>query len=205
MPKTDKRVDAYIAKSADFAKPILMHIRELVHKAVPGIEETMKWSFPHFVYAGGTVCSMASFKEHCALGFWKASLLSDPDGILQTSEKNAMGHLGKILGLEYLPKDRILLKYLKEAAELNAKGIKAPSKPKAAGKKELEVPGYFMKELKKNKKALKTFENFSYTNKKEYVDWVTGAKTEETRINRMATAIEWMAEGKIRHWKYIKC
>lgn len=205
MPQTDKRVDAYIAKSADFAKPILMHIRELVHKAVPDIEETMKWSFPHFVYKGGTICSMASFKEHCAFGFWKASLMSDPDGILETSEKNSMGHLGKILSMEHLPKDRILLKYIKEAAELNAKGIKVPSKPKSTVKKELDIPDYFMKELKKNKKALKTFENFNYTNKKEYVEWVTGAKNEETRINRMATAIEWMAEGKIRHWKYIKC
>jgi uncharacterized protein YdeI (YjbR/CyaY-like superfamily) len=201
MPKTDKRIDAYIAKSQDFAKPILNHIRELVHKAIPDVEETMKWSFPHFDYEGGTVCSMASFKQHCAFGFWKASLMKDPNKVLNTKE--AMGHLGKIQSLKNLPSDKIMLAYLKEAAQLNKEGIKIKKKA-SAYRKEFEIPDYFIKALKKNKDALKTFEDFSPSHKKEYVEWITEAKTEDTKNKRMATTIEWLTEGKIRNWKYVK-
>ncbi len=203
MPTKDKRVDAYIAKSADFAKPILGHLRELVHKACPNVEEKMKWSFPHFDYKG-MMCSMAAFKEHCAFGFWKASLMKDSSKFSQVGE-TAMGHLGKIRSLDDLPADKILLGYIKEAVKLNEDGVKLPSKPKSSTeKKALVVPEYFMKSLSKNARALKTFEGFSYSNKKEYTEWITDAKTEETRKKRMATALEWMAEGKIRNWKYVK-
>jgi len=201
----DKRIDAYIAKSADFAKPILTHFRSLVHKACPEVEETMKWSFPHFDYKGSMMCSMASFKQHCAVGFWKASLLSDAKKLIDKAKtEEAMGHLGKITSLKDLPKDTVLLKYIKEAMKLNDEGIKLSTKAKPAAKKDLVIPIYFTAALKKNKAALKTFEGFSYTNKKEYVEWVTGAKTEETRHSRLTAALEWMSEGKIRHWKYAK-
>jgi uncharacterized protein YdeI (YjbR/CyaY-like superfamily) len=203
MGTKDPRIDAYIEKSADFAKPILLHIRELVHTACPDVEETMKWSFPHFDYKG-MLCSMASFKAHCVFGFWKGELLAEVMGDNQSRE--AMGHMGRITALSDLPKDRQIIKYVKEAAKLNDAGIKAPnrSKPKSE-KKELVVPDYFTAALKKNKKALATFEGFSYTNKKEYVEWVTEAKTEATRDKRMAQAVEWMAEGKVRNWKYLDC
>lgn len=201
----DKRIDAYIAKSADFAKPILKHFRELVHKACPDVEETMKWSFPHFDYKGGVMCSMAAFKQHCAVSFWKASLLSDAKKLVEKARtEEAMGHLGRITSLKDLPKDAVLLKYIKEAMKLNEQGIKLSPKTKPGVKKELVVPAYFTTALKKNKAALKTFEGFSNTNKKEYVEWVTDAKTEETRQSRLSTAVEWMSEGKIRHWKYAK-
>lgn len=202
MPKKDNRVDTYIAKSRDFAKPILKHLRGLIHKACPDVEETMKWSFPHFDYAGGTICSMASFKQHCAFGFWKASIMKDPNKIL--SGKDAMGHFGQIKSINDLPSDKILIAYIKEAARLNKEGAKLPSRTKTGQKKELIIPDYFRKALKKNKNALKTFEGFSTTNKREYVEWVTDAKTEETRNKRLSTAIEWMAEGKIRNWKYLR-
>ena len=203
MGKRDPRVDEYIARSAGFAKPILVHLRELVHAAVPDVEETMKWSFPHFDY-NGIMCSMAAFKQHCTFGFWKASLMSDTKKILGQLGETAMGNFGRITSLEDLPSDKILTSYIKEAARLNKDGVKLPTKPKTTGKKELRVPGYFMAALKKNKKALSTFEEFSYSNKKEYVEWITEAKSEETREKRLETAIEWMSEGKIRNWKYIK-
>ncbi len=201
MPKKDKRVDAYIAKAQDFAKPVLIHIRGLVHKAIPDAEETMKWSFPHFVYKGETVCSMASFKQHCAFGFWKASLMKDPYKVLNTKE--AMGHLGKITSVKDLLSDKILTEYMKEAAKLNEQGVKVKKKS-APVKKETVIPGEFLKAIKKNKKAFKTFESFSPSHKREYVEWITEAKTAETKNKRIETAVEWMAEGKIRNWKYIK-
>jgi len=153
MTNINERIDRYIDKSADFAKPILKHLRVLVHKACPEVEETWKWSFPHFDYMGSSVCSMAAFKQHCTFGFWKASIMSDPEKILTVKEKNAMGHLGQIKSLDDLPSDKILITYIKEAARLNKEGIKLPSKPKSTEKKELEVPDYFIKALNKNKPA----------------------------------------------------
>jgi uncharacterized protein YdeI (YjbR/CyaY-like superfamily) len=202
MEHIDKRIDAYIAKAAPFAQPILEHLRALVHKAVPQVTETVKWGMPFFEHEG-PLCNMAAFKQHCAFGFWKASLLKDSHGLLQQMEKSAMGHLGQIRGLEDLPADKVLMAYIKEAAALNKEGVKAPPKaPKT--KEELEVPDYLKKALARNKAAAKTFENFSYSNRKEYVEWLTEAKTEDTRIKRLDTAIEWMAEGKPRNWKYMK-
>ncbi|MGZ3901385.1 MAG: YdeI/OmpD-associated family protein [Bacteroidia bacterium] len=204
MATKDKRIDAYIAKSADFAKPILKHFRDLVHKGCPEVEETMKWSFPHFDYKGSMMCSMASFKNHCAISFWKASLMSDSKALIQKAKsEEAMGHLGRITSLMDLPKDATLVKYIKEAKKLNDEGIKLAQKPKSVIK-EVGVPDYFMNAVKKNKKALKTFEGFSNSKKKEYVMWVTEAKTEETRMSRLKTSVEWISEGKARNWKYEK-
>ena len=202
MAKKEKAIDAYIARSADFAKPILNHIRELVHKSCPDVEEKMKWSFPHFDYKGEMMCSMAAFKQHAVFGFWKASLMKDPVLVENAKSEVAMGHLGRITGLKDLPSDKKMTAWIKEAMALTDKGIKLPSKAKATEKKELVVPDYFTKALSRNKKAKQVFEGFSYSNKKDYVEWITGAKTEETRNSRMATALEWLAEGKVRHWKY---
>jgi uncharacterized protein YdeI (YjbR/CyaY-like superfamily) len=202
MGNRDKRIDAYISKSADFAKPVLKHIRELVHKACPDVEETMKWSFPHFDYKG-VFCSMAAFKEHCAFNFWKVKLMKDPHNILEKEERTGMGVFGKFKSVSELPNDKIFLTYLKEAVRLNDEGIKI-IKPKANEKKELVVPEYFTAALKKNKKAMKAFEDFSYSHKKEYVEWIEEAKTEETRNKRLATAVEWISDGKGRNWKYAR-
>jgi uncharacterized protein YdeI (YjbR/CyaY-like superfamily) len=199
----DKRIDAYIAKAQPFAQPVLSHLRELIHAACPDVEETMKWSFPHFMHKNAILCSMASFKQHMAFGFWKASIMDDPNGILTITEREAMGHMGQIRNLKDLPKDKILKDYIKQAARLNEQGVKVERKAKSAAKG-LEVPDYLLKAIKKNKAAFKTFDAFSTTNKREYVDWITEAKTDETRDKRMAQAIEWMAEGKIRNWKYLK-
>jgi len=201
MGKKDKAVDGYIEKSADFARPILLHIRELVHKACPDVEEKMKWSFPHFDYKNEMMCSMASFKQHCAFGFWKASLMKDTVLTENAKSESAMGHMGRITSLKDLPPDKKIIGYIKEAMELTDGGIKLPPKVKS-DKQELVVPDYFLQALGKNKKAKATFEGYGYSHKKEYLEWITEAKTESTRNKRLETALEWMAESKSRHWKY---
>ena len=203
MGKKEKIIDDYISKSADFAQPILNHLRELVHKTCPEVEEKMKWSFPHFDYKNEMMCSMAAFKQHCVFGFWKASLMKDPVLLETAKSEVAMGHLGRITSIKELPSDKKIVAWIKEAMLLNDKGIKIPGKPKSADQKELIVPEYFTKALSKNKKAKQTFDNYAYTHKKEYVEWITEAKTDETRDKRMATALEWLAEGKNRNWKYV--
>jgi uncharacterized protein YdeI (YjbR/CyaY-like superfamily) len=208
MGTKDPRLDAYIAKAAPFAKPILIHLRELIHDTCPSVEETMKWSFPHFMYTGKAdkksrvLCSMASFKQHCAFGFWYRGGWVMSDESKPSSE--GMGQFGKITSLSDLPKDKALIKQIKDAMKVHDAGIKPRVRPKATEKKELEVPADVISALKKNKKALATFDGFSYTNKKEYVDWITEAKSEQTRVSRLATAVQWMSEGKVRNWKYAK-
>ncbi len=199
----DKRIDSYIIKSQDFAKPVLSHLRELVHQACPDVTETMKWSFPHFDYMG-IMCSMASFRQHCAFSFWKASLMSDTRLLQMAKSEAAMGHLGKIKSLKDLPSDKILLTYIREAMLLNESGVKLPARTKAVTSKKLIVPEDFKKGLLKSKRALATFDAFSNSNKKEYIDWVTAAKAAETRASRLATSIEWLSEGKVRNWKYVR-
>jgi hypothetical protein len=202
MPSKDKRIDAYIAKSSEFAQPILTYLREVVHEGCPEVQETIKWGMPHFEHKG-IMCGMASFKEHCAFGFWKGSLIIDPKEIKSV---DAMGQFGRITSLKDLPAKKILVGYVKKAAELNEAGIKNPARVKQRTEtKELSVPDYFIAAIKKNKKALATFDGFPYSKKKDYVEWVTEAKTDETRDRRMKTAVEWMAEGKARHWKYERC
>lgn len=206
MAKKDKRVDAYIAKAQPFAKPVLKKLRELIHEGNPEVAETIKWGMPFFDYKG-PFCNFASFKQHAVFGFWKYKLIKDPKGYLQEiSNKggNAMGNLGRITGLKDLPPDKVIIDFIRQAKKLNEDGVKLPSKPKKQPRAELDIPTYFTNTLKRNKKALKTFEGFSYSHKKEYVEWITEAKTEETKNKRMATAIEWMSKGKPRNWKYMR-
>lgn len=202
MEKQDLRVDAYISNSADFAQPILIHLRQLIHQAAPQIKETIKWGFPHFDFKG-TVCSFASFKQHCSFTFWKATLLTDDLRILERGERTAMGHLGQIKSLSDLPADDILIRYIQEAVQLNEDKVKVPQKAKPE-KKALEIPGYFVSALQTAPRAQEKFNSFSYSHQKEYVEWITEAKTESTREKRLATTLEWLAEGKTRMWKYVK-
>src|ERR1041385_1770035 len=199
MPKKDPRIDAYIAKAADFAKPILTHLRKLIHAADPDAVETMKWSMPHFEHKG-IVCGMAAFKAHCSFGFWKGELI-----LGRSQGGDGMGHFGRITWLADLPSDKVLTSYIKKAVTLNEAGVKKAVLPRSKVKKELVVPDYFTGALRKNKKALATFEGFSYSHKKEYVEWITEAKREETRANRIATALAWLSQGKARNWKYVGC
>ena len=202
MEKENPKLDAYIAKAAPFAQPILNHLREVIHRGCPDVKETIKWGFPNFEYKG-LLCSMAAFKQHCAFSFWKGSIMSDPKKVMTKVGRTSMGHFDRITSVSDLPSDKILLSYIKEAIKLNDDDIKLPQRSKPKSEKVLAVPPYFIKELKKNKAALKTFEGFNYSNKKDYVEWVVEAKTDATREKRMGTAIEWMADGKIRNWKYV--
>ncbi len=200
MATYDKRVDAYIAKSAPFAQPILEHLRTLVHRVCPECEEKMKWSFPHFDYKGEMMCSMSAFKEHAAFGFWKESLLDDPKKMLKKEE--GMGSFSKFRSLADLPSDAALTNFIHQAMKLNDAGTKI-SKPKPQPLA-VTAPDYLSNALKKNPVAKKIFDAFSPSNKREYIDWLTEAKTDATREKRLAIALEWMAEGKIRNWKYLK-
>ncbi len=199
MPTKDPFVDAYIDKAEDFAKPILRHIRKLVHDVCPEVIETKKWSFPHFDHKG-ILCSMASFKKHCAFGFWKQTLMENGS----FPEKTAMGSFGRITSLKDLPDDKTMKALIREAMRLNDEGIKA-KRPVSMEKKPLVVPDVLLEQLARNEKAAETFNGFPPSCKKEYVEWITEAKTEATRDKRLATTIEWLSEGKRRNWKYENC
>ena len=202
MEKFDSRVDVYIDQAAVFAQPILKHLRMLVHEACPEISETIKWGFPHFDYRG-TVCGMAGFKTHCAFNFWKASLLPDLHHLTGEDKPHSMGHLGRIESVTDLPGDDVLITYIQNAVILNKEGVKKIKKP-AAPKMELAIPDDFRNELIRVPEAKAHFEKFSYSQKKEYLEWFSEAKTEATRNKRINTALEWIAEGKGRNWKYEK-
>jgi uncharacterized protein YdeI (YjbR/CyaY-like superfamily) len=203
MPKNEPKIDAYIAKAQPFAKPILVHIRELVHKACPDVEEKIKWGFPHFDYGGQMMMSMAAFKNHAVFGFWKAPLMKDRKLLQMAQSESAMGHSGRLTSVKDLPSNKVLLGYIKEAMKLNDEGKKLPPREKKE-QKELVTPSYLKTAFKKNKKAQAAFDGFPYSHKKEYIEWFEDAKTEETREKRLAQGIEWMAEGKSRNWKYMK-
>lgn len=201
MAKYSSEIDAYIANSAEFAKPILNHLRELVHQTCPDVEEKMKWSFPHFDYKG-MFCSMASFKHHCAFGFWKAPIMSDPHKLFQMED--AMGAMGKITSLNDLPSDTILTEYIREAMRLNDENKKLPGRPQPKEKQSLEVPDDLKEALKKNAEAQTHFDNFAYSHKKEYLEWITEAKRAETRASRIEKAVEMLSQGLSRNYKYEK-
>jgi len=201
MKKPDPRVDAYIHAAPEFARPILEKIRNVFHKADPAIEENIKWGNPTFEH-NGIVGGMGAFKKHVAFGFWNAPAMKDPEDLFANNAKKSPYAI-KASTLKDLPTERVLVAYVKEAVKLNAAGIKragAPAKKTPAPKAPTDLVAAF----KKNKKAHTTFEGFSPSRQREYVEWITKAKREATRLKRVAQAIEWMAEGKPRNWKYDK-
>ena len=199
MPRKDPRIDAYIAKSADFAKPILTHIRKVVHAACPDVQETIKWGMPFFDYHG-TLCLMSAFKAHAAFGFWKNALVIPANK--RVAGDTAMGAFGRLTKLSDLPSDKIISSYIKKAMKVNEAGVKAPRTVARAARPELKAPPYFMAAVRKNKKALVHWESFPPGHRREYIEWVTGAKTEPTRDRRLATTVAQVAEGKAQNWKY---
>ncbi|HEY0141865.1 MAG TPA: YdeI/OmpD-associated family protein [Thermoanaerobaculia bacterium] len=201
MPKTNPAFDAYIEKAAPFARPILEKLRKAFHAADPEIEEVMKWGAPHFDH-NGIVGSMAAFKEHVRWGFWKARLMKDPHGILDPIGDTSMSG-AKVKTVKELPPDKVLREYIREAVQLNLDQVKVP-RPKREARPPAEVPDDLAGELKKNKKAREVFDAFPPSHRHEYIAWITEAKQPATRQKRLAQAIEWMAEGKQRNWKYVK-
>ncbi|MBK9671220.1 MAG: YdeI/OmpD-associated family protein [Bacteroidetes bacterium] len=204
MATKDKRIDTYIAKSPLFAQPILTHMRILIHKACPEVIETIKWGMPFFDYKG-PMFNFAAFKAHCVGGFWKAKLLKDEHNYLGERKNNggeAMGHLGRMTSLKDLPPDKVLIDFIKQHMKLNETGINVEKK--VVVKKELVLPQELEVALSKNKKAQTHFEQFTTSQKGEYADWIAEAKTAATKQKRLADAVEWISEGKIRNWKYLK-
>ena len=201
MGTRDPRIDAYIEKSADFAKPILTHLRELVHRACPEVEEKIKWGSPHFDYRG-PMAHMGAFKEHMGFGFWKSALVVGEKG---ADEEAAAGSFGRITSLADLPPDEELTAYVQKAMRLNEEGVKSEARTrKGAPKGEAVVPDDLEAGFAANAAARAGYEGLSPSQRREYVDWLAEAKTDATRAKRLATALEWMAEGKSRHWKYAR-
>ena len=204
VKNTDARIDAYIAKSASFARPVLSHLRALVHEACPDVEETMKWSMPSFLHEGRILCGMAAFKGHCTFGFWHKGMV-EVLGKDAAKGGTAMGSFGRITAMDDLPKEKVLLRYIREAVKLGASDEPARTKPERKPAGPVAVPADLEKALKGNAAAASTFRSLSPSHRKEYVEWITEAKRDETRRKRLATTLEWLAEGKSRNWKYENC
>jgi hypothetical protein len=199
MPTTDSRIDVYIRKAQPFAHDILREIRDIVHDACPDAEETMKWSFPHFDYKG-VFCSMAAFKAHATFGFWKQQLLSER---LAPGDRRALAGLDRIVSRDALPSRKTLVRIVKAAARMNDEGLKVV-RPDRPARRAPRPPADLTAALAGNTRASATFKRFSPSQKREYVEWIVGAKQAATREKRVATAVEWLAEGKPRHWKYVR-
>lgn len=193
----DPRVDEYIAKSQAFARPILKRLRALVHDGCPEVEETMKWSFPHFMHHG-ILCSMASFKAHCAFGFSKEELLSSGAGGATTAQ------FGRLTTIKDLPSRTVFLRLVREAARLNEEGVKLPPRSAPPKSRSVRAPADLLAALRNNPAARDAYDEMSPSHKREYIEWITEAKRNETRKRRVADAVEWMAEGRIRNWKYVR-
>ncbi|MEO6925730.1 MAG: YdeI/OmpD-associated family protein [Rhodanobacter sp.] len=201
MPNHDPRIDAYIAKSAEFAQPILQHLRTVIHKACPEVDEEIKWSAPCFSHHGTMLCMMAAFKQHCSFRFWLHK-----EVLGECAQGDGMGQFGKLTSLRDLPSDKQLTGHIRKAMALAEAGIKL-SRPKAAVRPAPVLPDDLATQLaqKKHSAARKNWDGFGPGAQREYVDWIAEAKTDATRRKRMAITLEWLAEGRKRHWKYAKC
>jgi uncharacterized protein YdeI (YjbR/CyaY-like superfamily) len=195
----DPRIDAYIAKAAPFARPILEHVRKRVHAAAPEAEETIKWSAPGFTIDGKILLMMAAFKQHAALNFWRGQELGDG-----SPKAGAMGQFGRLTSIDDLPPDPELDALIREAAAL-ARTAPAPRKVKHEPKPPAELHPEFAKALAANPKAKATLDGFPPSARRDYLDWIAEAKQDKTRAKRIADAVEWLSEGKRRHWKYENC
>ncbi|HVZ65923.1 MAG TPA: YdeI/OmpD-associated family protein [Lacunisphaera sp.] len=199
---TDPRIDAYIARAAPFARPILARLRRSVHRGCPEAEETIKWGMPSFVYRGKILCGMAAFKAHATFGFWHRGMEK-----LMTKEigrtNDAMGLLGRISKMADLPADKVLVQYIRTAKRLHDSG--APARVKSKPRPALPVPADLASALRKNRPAAAAWADFSPSARREYIEWITEAKRPDTRNRRLATTIEWVAYGKPRNWKYQNC
>jgi uncharacterized protein YdeI (YjbR/CyaY-like superfamily) len=203
MTTCNPQFDDYIAKSADFAKPILEYLRKIIHEACPEVEEIMKWGNPHFDYKGDMMCILAAYKKHCSFSLYKAKLMSAPMIIESVKAGKKMGYMDKIKSLSDLPEKSVLIAYIKEAMALNAAGAKK-TRQRSETPKVIDVPDYFTEKLATNPLAKEIFESKPQSFRKDYLIWIMGAKTEATRQTRMEQSLEWVAEGKGRFWQYEK-
>ena len=195
------KIDSYIDSAPEFAAPIIVHLRELAHRAFPKIEETIKWGMPHFEHKG-LVFGIAAHKNYASVTFHKSNQLTDKHKIFNMVGKSEMGALGKIKTLDDLPSDEILMEYILESIEVNKKGVK-PKVAKPASLK-YEMDKDFQAGLEGNPGAMEHYQDFSVSNKNEYLEWICEAKTAATKEKRITQILEWISEGKPRNWKYMK-
>ena len=197
-------VDAYIEKAQPFAQPILTHLREALHGAVPDVEEAIKWSMPFFTYKGVILANIAGFRQHCAFGLWNENVEAVRAETGGEQRGQSMGSFGKITSIDDLPSDAKLRKLIMEAAAKIADGTRTKAWAGRAkrDRPEAEVPPALAAALKKHKTAAAQFDGFSPSCRREYCEWIAEAKTDATRDKRIAQAVEWIAEGKGRNWKY---
>ncbi|MBL9121087.1 MAG: DUF1801 domain-containing protein [Phycisphaerae bacterium] len=201
MTTKSAAVDQYITKAQPFAQPILKRLRAIIHKTCPDCTEVIKWGMPAFDYHG-PFCTIAAFKAHCVFAFWKVDLLNDPKGVLEKENRTSMGHLGRITSLKELPTTAALASLIKQAMQLNVDGVKVNRVVKK--KPPLKAPPAMLAAIRRNKAAQATWSGFAPSHQREYIEWITEAKSEATRERRMLQMLEWLAEGKQRHWKYQK-
>ena len=194
-------IDDYIKEANEFAKPILNYLRQIIHEACPEVVETIKWNFPHFLYKGKILCSMASFNQHAAFSFWLGSSMTDPYNLFQKGEDSGMGHFGKIHAIDELPDRSIIVEYIMEALLLIDQG-KTNGNHRSKSAKVIEPPSYLIDALKKTTLAFDHYESLSQSHRNEYIEWIIDAKTEPTRQRRISQMTEWLLEGKSRNWKY---
>ena len=194
------KVDAYIERTAPFARPVLELLREAAHAACPNVEETIKWGVPHYEHKG-ILFGTPAFKAHIRCVIWKSALIRKQLG---ATDQKALAELAKMTGPSDLPPSKAIVTIIKTAVALNDAGVKT-ARPKPAAKARVVVPSYLRTALVKTPKAKVAFEAFSPSHKREYIEWITEAKQEATRERRLKQAIEWMAQGKARNWKYMNC
>lgn len=205
MPTTPHpRITAYIESAAPFARPILKHVRQLVHRGCPDAVETIKWSMPHFLHGGAILCSMSAFKAHCAFGFWHEGM-EKILGPYAAKSDTAMGSFGRITSLSDLPDDATMIRFIREAARLIDSGAPGRARTAAIPRTETPIPEDLATALQRNKAAARAFASFSPSHRREYTEWITEAKRPATREKRLATTLSWLSEGKPRNWKYQNC
>jgi len=201
--KKNPKVDAYILNTAPFAQPILNELRATLETAEPELEETIKWGFPCFTFQSKLICSFSAYKNHCVFRFWQGSNLKDSAGILTKVGETEMGELSKIKNLEDLPNSEILINYIREAIELSKK--KSTKTIVSEKKITIDLKSYDLQEIFSSfPKQAEKFDTFSPSHRKEYISWINEAKTEDTKLKRIKTMMEWLLEGKSRNWKYEK-
>ncbi|MCB9876458.1 MAG: YdeI/OmpD-associated family protein [Planctomycetes bacterium] len=196
---TDPRVDDYLAAAAEWARPILTELRARVHRACPGVVETIKWRRPAFEL-GGLIGGMSEFKEYCSFGFWQEKALLEAGDEAEA----VIEACGKITTLKQLPGKAAFARVLKLALQRNQAGGKLP-RSKAKRHPPLEVPADLAAALARDEAAKEHFDAFAPSYRRDYIEWITGAKKDATRQTRIAQAVEWLRDGKKRHWKYESC
>lgn len=178
----------YIEQMPDFAQKICKKLRSIILKADPAIREDWKWG-PNY-NCNGMVCGYGGFTQHVKFTFFNGSEMKDPKHIFNHCVNNEFSRSIKYTDVLQID-EKTLTSYIRESIEINKNGFKRIVKNKT-----VELPEFLEKRIRKNKAAFTFFDNLSYGYKKDYVEWVTTAKREETRDERIEKLIKKCEMGK---------